>query len=68
MKPSYITSTLSTAFMLCMATVLYMLMKGIEPNRELLSIVSGVIGAYIGARIPKHQEEPKESNFTTRKI
>lgn len=52
MKPSFFHSTLSLAFILCVVSVIVMIFLGIHADDKLLSLLSGVIGAYIGSRIP----------------
>lgn len=52
MKPSFLSSTLSLAFILCVVSVLAMVFLHVEPSEKLLNVISGVVGAYIGSRIP----------------
>lgn len=58
MKPSFLRSTLSFAFMLCIATVIAMIFMGIDPNEKLLAIITGVVSAYLASRHPQNSNEP----------
>lgn len=53
MKQSLFYSTLSLAFIISIIAIIAMIFMGIQPDDKLLSLISGVIGAYLGARIPK---------------
>ena len=71
MKPSFITSTLSLAFILCIVAVLAMIFLRIDPNKELLAVVSSVIAAYLASRNPStiaqdHSQEEAIEEITTR--
>jgi len=47
MKPSFISSTLSLAFILCVGAVITMIFLGVKPEDNLLQVITGVVGAYI---------------------
>jgi len=57
MKPSLFYSTLSVAFIVSVIGILAMIFLQVQPDDKLLSIISGVIGAYLGARIPKPTQD-----------
>lgn len=71
MKPSFITSTLSLAFILCIVAVIVMVFLKIDPNKELLAVISSVIAAYLASRNPstvtqEHAQEEVIEEITTR--
>jgi len=55
MKPSFFKSTLSVMAVVSLASVIVMIFMGITPNSELLSIITGVITAYLAVRNPQQQ-------------
>ena len=57
MKPSFLQSTLSLAFILCVAAVIVLMFMNIEINDKLLSVVTAVVGAYISARGMSNSKE-----------
>jgi len=64
MKPSFLTSTLSFAFMLCIATVIAMIFLGISPDEKLLAVLTSVISAYLASRNPNQvAKEDKEDKI-----
>jgi hypothetical protein len=56
MKASFLHSTLSLAFLLSVVAVIAMMFLQIPVDDKLLSIVTAVVGAYVGSRIPKTDE------------
>lgn len=48
--PSFLKSTLSIAFIICVGAVVAMIFYGIKPDPVLFSVLTGVIGAYMSAR------------------
>lgn len=59
MKPSFLQSTLSLAFIVCVVAVIALMFLQIEVNDKYLSVITAVVGAYIGARLPKNGDTPK---------
>jgi predicted PurR-regulated permease PerM len=57
MKPSFFKSTLSIMAVVSLASVIVMIFMGIEPNSELLSVITGVISAYLAVRNPQEIKE-----------
>lgn len=51
--PSFLRSTLSLAFVLCVVSVIAMIFLKIEPSKELLAIITGIVSAYLASRDPK---------------
>lgn len=51
--PSLLRSTLSLAFVLCVISVIAMIFLKIDPNKELLAIITGIVSAYLASRDPK---------------
>lgn len=65
MKPSFLTSTLSIAFLLCVLSVIVMAFINVTPDEKVLAIISGVVFAYLSSRSPVgstevKKEEPRE--------
>ena len=61
MKASYLTSTLSLAFLLSVVAVIAMMFLQIDVNDKLLSILTAVVGAYVGSRLPKSETPTVET-------
>lgn len=61
MKASYLTSTLSLAFLLSVVAVIAMMFLQIDVNDKLLSILTAVVGAYVGSRLPKNETPTVET-------
>lgn len=59
MKPSFLQSTLSLAFILCVISTIAMIFMRIIPDPILFGVISGVVGAYVGSRLPKNEDKPK---------
>jgi len=59
MKPSFLTSTLSLAFIICIVSVIIMIFLGIDPNEKLIGLISWVIGAYVGSRLPNDSKDSR---------
>ena len=69
MKASYLTSTLSLAFLLSVVAVIAMMFLQIDVDDKLLSILAAVVGAYVGSRLPRAEtetlpEQPTQTNDT----
>lgn len=56
MKPSFYHSTLSLAFIVCVVSTVAMIFMRITPDPVLFGVISGVVGAYIGSRLPKDEK------------
>jgi len=54
--PSFLCSTLSLAFVLCVISVIAMIFLKIDPNKELLAIITGIVSAYLASRDPRTKE------------
>jgi len=65
MKPSFYHSTLSLAFIVCVVSTVAMIFMGITPDPVLFGVISGVVGAYIGSRLPKAEETLPEQPTQT---
>jgi uncharacterized membrane protein YfcA len=52
MKPSFLSSTLSLAFMVSVVSIIVMIFAHVTPDPLLLAPLTGIIGAYLGSRIP----------------
>lgn len=61
MKATFLNSTLSLAFILCVVAVIALMFLGMEVNDKLLSVVTAVVGAYIGSRLPKSETPTVET-------
>lgn len=77
--PSFMKSTLSIAFIMCVVAVIVYLFIGGEPNAMVFGTVSSVIGAYIGSRNPlpsndtqdvwiSNTQKESETSYTARWI
>lgn len=62
MKPSFLTSTLSLAFILCVVSVIVMAFLHITPDKELLAVISGVVAAYLASRNPSTYAQEHAEN------
>lgn len=60
MKPSLLTSTLSLMAVLSLVTVIACVISWTEIKWELLAVLTGIIWAYTGARLPNKEPENKE--------
>lgn len=56
-KPSFLSSTLSLAFIVCVASIIVMMFMGHEPSDKLLTIVASVISAYLSSRNPSMRKQ-----------
>lgn len=65
MKPSFYHSTLSLAFIICVVSTIVMIFMRISPDPVLFGVISGVVGAYIGSRLPKTEETLPEQPTQT---
>ena len=61
MKPSFLTSTLSLAFILSVVSVIAMIFMQIEVDEKLLSVLTGIVTAYAASRNPS-QSSPEHAN------
>lgn len=52
MKPSFLKSTLSLAFILCVITVIVCIFLQIPIDDRLLAVLTGIVGTYAGSRSP----------------
>jgi hypothetical protein len=50
--PSFLRSTLSLMTLMSLCVVLYCAITGIKIEGELLAVITSVIGAYTGSRLP----------------
>lgn len=62
--PSFFRSTLSLAFVICVLSVILMIFLKIDPSKELLAIITGIVSAYLASRDPRTKEiqDPPEQN------
>ena len=60
--PSFMNSTLSIAFVVCVIASVVMVFLQIEPNDVTFGIVSAVVWAYLSARNPNYT--PKEKTLS----
>ena len=60
--PSFMSSTLSIAFVVCVIASVVMVFLQIEPNDVTFGIVSAVVWAYLSARNPNYT--PKEKTLS----
>lgn len=51
--PSFMQSTLSIMAVVSLLAVIAMIFLGVTPNSELLSVITGVISAYLAVRNPQ---------------
>lgn len=62
--PSFITSTLSFAFIACVLTIIYMALMSIEPSEKLLAVLVSIISGYLASRNPNQvAKEEKEDKI-----
>ncbi len=63
MKPSFLSSTLSISFILCVLSVIFMMILWITPDDRLLNIVISVISFYLAYRkqnpVAKEEKQDK---------
>lgn len=57
MKPSFLKSTLSIAFILCILTVIACIFLQIPIDDRLLAVLTGIVGTYAGSRSPNITNE-----------
>jgi len=60
--PSFLSSTLSLAFMLCVVAVLTMIFTHTTPDKDLLAVITWVVSAYLASRNPN---SPTTATATT---
>lgn len=65
MKPSFLNSTLSLAFIICVVSTVAMIFMHITPDAVLFGVISGVVGAYVGSRVPTTLPEQPTQTYGT---
>ena len=60
--PSFMSSTLSIAFLVCVVASVVMVFLQIEPNEVTFGIILAVVWAYLSARNPNYT--PKEKTLS----
>lgn len=65
MKPSFLSSTLSLTFFICVLSVIIMIFLEVKPDPLLFAVISGVVGGYLTPKGIKNTETLPEQPTQT---